>query len=376
MRRAAPVLLACLLTAVPAAAQSALTLPPSGDNQKAAVTQSLGLASVTIEYSSPDVHSPTGEDRRGKIWGELVPHGMTDLGFNGGKPSPWRAGANENTTFTVSHDVLVEGKPLPAGRYGLHMIAGPEDWTIIFSKNATTWGSYFYEESEDALRVAVKPVKNEYNEWLTYEFDDRKQDSAVASLEWEDLRVPFRIEVPNGKELYFQKVAGELRGAPGFDYQAYQTAAQFCLQQDLHLDQALVWAEKASSPPLGRETLSTLTTKAGVLEKLGRSAEAHAAVAKALDLPSVTPIELHMFGRQLQGQGRTDQAVAVFNRNAERFPGAWPVEVGLARAHSAKGEYAIALTHAKKALAQAPDDTNKQSLERAVKLLEEGKDFN
>ncbi|HEX5759382.1 MAG TPA: DUF2911 domain-containing protein [Thermoanaerobaculia bacterium] len=371
---AAAALLAAI--AVPASAQNLVTLPPDGDNQRAAVTQYMGLVAATIEYNSPDVHAPDGADRRGKIWGELVPYGMTDLGFNGGKPSPWRAGANENTTFTVSHDVLVEGKPLPAGRYGLHMIPGPEEWTVVFSKNATTWGSYFYDEADDALRVQVKPVKNEYNEWLTYEFDDRKLDSAVAALEWEDLRVPFRIAAPNVKELYFQKIADDLRGSPGFNYQAYETAAQFAAQNDLHLDQALVWAEKASAPPLGRETLSTLATKALVLEKLGRGEEARQAVAKALDLPTVSATEIHMFGRQLQAQGKVQEAVEVFKHNAKRYPGVWPTPVGLARAHSALGEYQTALEHAKTALAQAPDAQNKQSLERAVKLLQEGKDFN
>jgi hypothetical protein len=377
MSRAALAVAALLaVAAVPASAQSALTLPPSGDNQRSVVTQYMGLVSASIDYSSPDVTSPTGEDRRGKIWGQLVPYGMTDLGFNGGKPSPWRAGANENTVFTVSHDVQVEGQPLPAGRYGLHMIPGPEEWTVVFSKNSSTWGSYWYEPSEDALRVTVKPVKNEYRHWLTYEFEDRQQDSSVASLQWEELKVPFKISVPNGNELYFQKLSDELRGAPGFDFQAYENAAQFALQRDIHLDQALVWAEKASGPPLGRETISTLTTKAQVLDKLGRGDEALQAVKKALDLPSASATDIHMLGRQLQAQGKTKEAVEVFKHNAKRYPGVWPTEVGLARAHSALGEYATALEHAKTALAQAPDPQNKQTLERAVKMLTEGKDFN
>ena len=79
-----------------------VTLPPSGDNQRGQVTQQIGMVKVSVEYSSPDVHGPNGEDRRGKIWGALVPYGIYDLGFNNRK-GPWRAGANENTVFTVSH---------------------------------------------------------------------------------------------------------------------------------------------------------------------------------------------------------------------------------------------------------------------------------
>jgi tetratricopeptide (TPR) repeat protein len=113
-----------------------VTLPPSGNNQKASVTQHIGLVTVTIEYSSPHTISPTGEDRRGKIWGTLVPYGIYDLGFNN-RRGPWRAGANENTVFSVSHPVKVQGQTLAAGRYGLHMIAGEKEWTIIFSTLST-----------------------------------------------------------------------------------------------------------------------------------------------------------------------------------------------------------------------------------------------
>src|SRR5260370_11940787 len=155
-----------------------LTLPPSGNNQKASVAQQIGPVRITIDYSSPAVHSPAGEDRRGKIWGKLVPYGLTNLGFGNGNPGPWRAGANENTVFAISIDVLVEGKPLPAGRYGLHMIPGTEEWTIIFSKNSTAWGSFFYQESEDALRVAVKPHKDEYPRGVNHECTARRPQEA------------------------------------------------------------------------------------------------------------------------------------------------------------------------------------------------------
>ena len=142
--------------------------------------QGIGPVQVIIEYSSPAVHGPDGKDRRGQIWGKLVPYGLTDLGFGLGKPAPWRAGANENTVFTVSNDVSIEGKPLAAGRYGLHMIAGPEEWTLIFSKDSNAWGSFYYDAAADVMRVAVKPHKHEYREYLTYEFPVRKPAETVA----------------------------------------------------------------------------------------------------------------------------------------------------------------------------------------------------
>lgn len=239
-----------LLSTAALAQVPGLTLPYSGDNQKAAVTQYICPVKVEIEYSSPKVHGPSGEDRRGKIWGGLVAYGMSDLGFPPGRLGPWRAGANENTVFAVSHPVLIEGKPLPAGRYGLHMLAGPEEWTIIFSKNSTSWGSFTYDEKEDALRVAAKPRKHEYREWLTYEFTTRKPDEAVAELQWEDLALPWTIRVDHIEDVYISHLKQELRNSAGFNWQIVNNAAQYALGFPRHLETALAWSDMAVSFPV------------------------------------------------------------------------------------------------------------------------------
>ena len=351
-----------------------LTLPPSGNNQRAAVTQSIGPVQVTIEYSSPAVHSPTGQDRRGQIWGKLVPYGLTNLGFGNGKPDPWRAGANQNTVFTVSHPVLVEGRTLPAGRYGLHMIAGPGEWTLVLSKNADAWGSFFYQESEDALRVKVKPHKHEYREWLTYEFTVRRPQETVAELQWEDLSVPWTIRVPDINEIYIARLRQELTSVAGFTPDGYDAAAQFCLQANTHLDVALQWAEAAISAPfIGQANFNTLSIKAQILSKMGRDAEAKAVMQTALRDPTATAILIHQYGRQLLADKKKEEALEVFKLNAERNGEAWPTHVGLARGYAALGDNAKALEHARKALAQAPDDLNRKNLADMVKALSEGK---
>src|SRR5258708_5453735 len=135
--------------------------------QRGAVSQRIGLTDITITYHRPEVGGR-------EIWGKTVPYGKV-----------WRAGANENTTITFSDDVSVEGKPLAAGTYGLHTIPDKDQWTVIFLKNSTSWGSFSYDEKEDALRVSVKPHAGEAFEVLTYVFDDVKPDSAVATLRWE-----------------------------------------------------------------------------------------------------------------------------------------------------------------------------------------------
>lgn len=376
MQRTIALIPALLLAAALTAGAQSVTLPPSGDNQKASVTQHIGLVKVTIDYSSPDVTGPAGEDRRGKIWGGLVPYGIYDLGFNG-RRGPWRAGANENTVFTVSHPVKVQGKPLPAGRYGLHMLAGEREWTIIFSRSSTSWGSFSYDESEDALRVTAMPEKAPFREYLTYEFLDRKGDRATVALEWEELRVPFTLTVDDTASLYVENLRNELRGAAGFSWQNWVAAAQYCVQQDSNLEEALKWAENGVSMPfVGQANFATLSTKAQVLEKLGRAGEAAEVMAKALDLPGAQPVEIHMYGRRLLAEGRTKDALAVFQRNQKRFGDAWPVHVGLARGYSAMGDYKTALKHAEIAVGQAPDPLNRKNLEEALQKLRQGKDMN
>jgi len=157
---------------------------------KASVSQTLGVDTVvTIDFSRPGVKERT-------IWGELVPYGLTPGNkYSEDKPFPWRAGANEKTTIAVSSDVLVDGKALPAGKYSIHMIPSEKDWTVIFNKNNEGWGSYDYDEALDALRLTVTPVKAPFEEWMRFGFDDLGGTSAVAFLQWEKLKVPFKISV-------------------------------------------------------------------------------------------------------------------------------------------------------------------------------------
>jgi hypothetical protein len=351
-----------------------LTLPPNGDNPQAEVKQAIGPVWVTIDYSSPRVVRGKN-DRRGHIWGEVVPWGMSDLGFNGCASCPWRGGANENTTFAVTHDVKVQGQKLPAGTYGLHMIPGKEEWTIIFSKDADAWGSYFYDAKNDALRVTTKPAKSEYHEWLTYEFVERDPAKATVALKWEELQVPVTIEVENVNELWLEGIRKELRGADGFSWQNWQAAAQFCADNNINLAEGLVWAQRAVSDPTwsgGDENFLTLTTLAKLQQLNGKTADAEKTLARAYNLPTATPIQLHQAARALQREGQKDEAIKLYQLNAKRFPNQWPVHVGLMRAYAAMGDNKKALAEAKLAVAQAPDAQNKKNLEGLIQKLEKG----
>jgi hypothetical protein len=367
-----------LAASVPALGFDGITLPPSGDNFPATVTQGVGPVKVTIEYSSPRVVRGTN-DRRGKVWGDLVPWGMTDLGFNNCKECPWRAGANENTTFAVNYNVKVQGQPLAAGKYGLHMIPGQDEWTIIFSKDSGAWGSFWYDPKLDVLRVKTKASKSDYHEWLTYEFIEREPKKATVALEWEDLKIPFTVTVDNAMDLWADNIRQELRGSAGFFWQNWDMAANFCAQNKVNLAEGLTWAERAVSDQTwvgGVENFTTLSTLSRLQSANGKEQDSAKTFEKAINHPTATPVQIHGAGRQLLTDGRKEEAMRVFQLNAKRFPNQWPVHVGLMRGYSAMGDMKRALAEAKLALPQAPDAGNKKNLENMIKLLEQGKDVN
>jgi hypothetical protein len=347
-------------------------LPASGDNQRATVSQQVGPVTVTISYSSPRVVLK-GNDRRGKIWGKLVPYGLTELDFNECKSCPWRAGANENTVFTVSDEVKVQGTSLPAGTYGLFAITGPEEWTFIFSKNATSWGSYWYDPKEDVLRVTAKPAKGEYHEWLTYDFTEREPAKATVALRWEDVQVPFTITVDDVPARWVAKMKDELRGYTGFYWENWQRAADYCLRNKIALPEALDWAQRGAGPNFGGDNqIIAVATLARAEEANGKAADAMKTWDKAVNLPGATAVQIHQVGRTLIADGKALQALSVFQTNARRFPNQWPVHVGLMRGYAAVGDAKKALEEGRLAIKQAPDEPNKKVLTEAIAKLEKG----
>lgn len=359
-----------LLVSSVASAQITLTGLPSGGNKKAWVGERVGLTDITIRYDRPGV-----KGREGKIWGGVVHTGFVDQGFGNAKQAPWRAGANENTVIEFSGDVLVEGQPLKAGKYGFFVAYDSVAPVLIFSKNASSWGSYFYSADEDALRVKVKPAPlHTPVEWMKFEFSDQTENSAVISLQWEKLSIPFKVEVDYVKDQIasFQK---ELRTERGFHWLAWEQAAQWALQRNTNLEQALQWADSASGATFGgNRVFQPQATKAQILYKLGRTAEGDAVMKQALPLAGMQ--ELHQYGRQLIQQKKSKEALEIFRMNHQKNPGQFTTLVGLARGYSANRDFKNALKYAKQAVAIAPDPQNKTSLEGAIKKLEGGQDMN
>ncbi|HEY1526931.1 MAG TPA: DUF2911 domain-containing protein [Candidatus Angelobacter sp.] len=346
----ATILMATFCTATRSSAQSAVLDLPR-DSQHAKVIQRVGITDITINYHRPLVKSR-------KIWGGLVPYGQV-----------WRAGANENTTIEFTDPVSIEGKPLAKGVYGLHMIPTEGEWTVIFSKTATAWGSFTYNESEDALRVNVKPGAAEMKEALAYEIDDVTPNSALITLRWEKLAVPFKVEV-NTNEIVAQNLHGQLRGLAQYTWDGWDDAATYFLTNKYNLEEALKYEDRSIGV---EERYDNLMNKSRILDSLNRKDDATLARNKALGIANIT--QLHQYGRQLQVAGKQDEAFAVFRNNIKKDPSHWLVRTEAARLAVAKGDYDGAVKEMKLALASAPDPA-KSTVEGLVKRLEAKQDIN
>jgi tetratricopeptide (TPR) repeat protein len=320
-------------------------------SQGAKVIQRVGVTDITISY-----HRPLVNNR--KVWDALVPYGKV-----------WRAGANENTTISFSDPVTIEGQSLDKGTYGLHMIPTAGQWTIIFSKNSTSWGAFTYDQAEDALRVTVKPQGAEMHNALTYDFDDLKPESATVLLEWEKVAVPFKVGV-NVHDVVQASLKKQLRNLSQYTWISWDDAANYLLTEKIGFDDALKYADQSIQT---EDRYDNEITKSKVLIALARKDDAATAEKKALALAN--PLQMHLYARQLQGEKRPDEAYNIFRDNARKHPEMWFTHTGLARMYSGQGKFDDAAKEMKVALDKAPDN-QKSYLDGLVRKLESKEDIN
>jgi hypothetical protein len=326
-----------------------LNLPRA--SQHARVTQRVGITDITVNY-----HRPLVNNRQ--IFGKVVPYGQV-----------WRAGANENTTISFSDPVTIEGQPLDQGTYGLHMIPGESQWTVIFSKNSIAWGSFSYKQDEDALRVNVKPQMAEFHDALAYDFDDVRPDSTIVTMRWDKVAVPFKVAV-KVNDVVVASIRQQLHGLNQYYWEGWDDAAGYYLANKIDLDEALKDEDQSIQV---EERYDNLMNKSRILEAMGRAGEANTFRAKALDMASAS--QLYFYARQLQGAKKQDEALAIFRSTAKKFPEYWTSHLGLARVYSAQGDFDNALKEARLSLAGAPD-SNRTTVENYVKRLQAKDDIN
>ena len=312
---------------------------------QASASQVLGLTEMSVSY-----HRPATNGRA--VWGALVPYGQV-----------WRAGANENTTVSFSTPVTVNGTPLAAGTYGLHMIPTLGDWTVIFSHETGAWGSFSYDQKEDAARVTVKPEPAPHQERLGYSFDEPTTDSVVLAMRWEKLRVPLAIHIDLPRTV-LDNYKAQLRGLPRFGWQGWNQAANFAAQNNVDLDDATAWVDRSIGM---NRNFTNLRTKALVLTKKGDTAGADALTKEALSI--ATEVEMNAYGYQLLGQQKVDEAIATFEKNVKDHPASWNAYDSLAEAYGIKGDKKKALENYTKAMNLTTVDLQKSRIAGVIEQL-------
>jgi len=331
------------LGAAAAVGQVPVVVPQA--SPKAQISQTVGATEITINYHRPAVN-------KRKVWGELVPWKQV-----------WRAGANENTTITFGSPVTVEGKPLAAGTYGIHMFPAEGDWEVAFSNQHQAWGSFSYDAKEDAARVTVQPRPAPFEERLSYRFDDPTDNGVTAVLHWEKLEVPVKIGVDT-KAVMLANIRDQLRGLPRFSWQGWNSAAGYALRSDLgNWDEAIGWSDQSIGL---NENFTNLRTKAGLLEKKGDAKAA--ADLRDRSLKIATEVDMNVYGYQLLGQKKYDEAIAVFKGNTAKYPQSWNTYDSLAEGYATKGDKKLALDNYSKALAMAPTSQKMRINDAIAKL--------
>lgn len=326
------------------------------------MTQTIGISTVNIKYSRPRV-TLRGNDRTGNIWGTLIPWGFEATTFVDGSNIPWRAGANENTIITFSDDVKIEGKDLAAGTYGLHM-AVYEDGkaTVIFSNNSSSWGSFYYKEAEDALRVDVQSMDIAHTEVLTYDVINMDNTSATVALKWEKKAIPFKVEY-DVHSIVIANFKDELRSIPGFGWQGLNQAANYCAQNNVELEQGLAWVDRSIA---NTKNFNNLSTKGQLLTAMGKTSEAQAIMDESVAIANVG--QLNFLGYQMLGQQKYDKAIEYFTLNAKRNPKNANCWDSLGEAYKTKGDNKNAIKNLKKSLSLDPPANVKSN---SIKLLKE-----
>lgn len=337
-------------------AQGIITTPRAA-SPAASISQTIGISTVAVTYSRPSV-------KEREIWGKLVPYGWNVQNFGAQNEAPWRAGANENTVITLSHDAKIEGKSIPAGSYGLFFVINEDNsGEVVLSKEHQAWGSFWYDAKNDQMRSKINVRDHAFTEMLTYEFANIDKTSAELVLNWEKKQFPIKIEF-DVHSIVMANATKELTGPIGFTWQGYNSAANYSLQNNANLEQGLKWAERASN---ANKNYTSLQTKSDLLKKLGKTDEATKISQEALAV--ATEFELNNRGYQLLNQNNYDEAIAVFTMNTERYPKSANAWDSLGEAYALKGDKKNAIKNFKKSLSLNPPQNVKDNSEKYLKQL-------
>jgi tetratricopeptide (TPR) repeat protein len=357
MKKVATSIIAVALVVIYASVSAQGVNVPRTPSPASKVSQTIGISTVTISYSRPSV-------KNREVWGKLVPYGWNVQSFGGGKEAPWRAGANENTVIEFSHNATVEGNSVPAGSYGLFFVINADNTgEVILSKEYQSWGSFWYDPGKDQLRAPIKIKDNAHTELLTYDFINMDKNSAELVLNWEKKQFPVKIQFAVD-DLVIANATQQLKGATGFNWQGYASAAAYTLQNKVSMDQGLKWIDQAIAQ---EKRFGSLIVKAGLLKETGKTEESEKLKKEALTVANEG--ELNNYGYQLLGQNEYDKAIEVFKVATEKFPKSANAWDSLGEGYALKGDSKNAITSFKKSLSMNPPENVRANSEKFLKQL-------
>ncbi|CAN5515787.1 hypothetical protein BH10BAC2_BH10BAC2_41750 [soil metagenome] len=330
---------------------------PRTPSPAAEVKQNIGLSTITVNYSRPSIKGR-------EVWGKLVPYGWNLEPFGTSNPAPWRAGANENTVLTLSNDATIRGKKITAGSYGLFFVINKDNTgEVVLSKDYKSWGNYFYDPKRDEMRAGIQLRDISNTETLTYEFIDITKNSTELVLNWEKKQFPLKIEF-DVDGIVMANAADELKGALGFDWHGYSSAANYALQNKVNYDQALEWIDKAIAQ---NKNFVTLNTKTELLKATGKTEDAEKLMREAITVANEN--ELNAYSYQLLNEGKQDKAIEMLLLNTQRNPKSANAWDSLGEGYSLKGDKKNAIASFKKSLTLNPAPQVKANSEKYLKQL-------
>lgn len=224
------------------------------------VKQNFGLSTIELSYSRPGVKGR-------KIFGDLVPFGKV-----------WRTGANNATTITFGDDVMIGGKKVPAGKYGLLTIPGQTEWTFIISKQLDVTSPAAYKEDMDVVRVKATPATVAFSiETMMINIDGITNNSCSIGLGWENTYASFPVTTDIDS-----KIMAQIKNVMETDSKPYFNAAMYYIDNGKDLNKAAEWLDMAYAQ--NKDAFWVLYQKARVQKMQGKKADALATSKKSMEI--------------------------------------------------------------------------------------------
>ncbi|OEK02938.1 hypothetical protein BFP97_16020 [Roseivirga sp. 4D4] len=319
-----------------------ITYPKS--SKRAQVSQEIGITTISVMYHQPGV-------RNRVIWGGLIPFGQV-----------WRAGAEESTVITFMDAVKVNGSAVPAGKYGLHMIPEADKFIIILSKNHTQWGSFYYQATEDLLRIEVNTEKAPFREYLHYGFDLKNENTTDLFMSWAGLKVRLEIEVDETATT-LAVIRDELRTLPRFTWRGSREAALFCWLHDVNLEEALQWINLSIRI---EERFENVFIKSRILASLGQKEASEEALSLAKQLGDVNDM-IFVAAETVGHHNSPEKALEVLSIAEDNYPTNYQVDFRRAICYGWLGDLEKTKAFFNSALTKATSESEKTRVLQRMK---------